>query len=216
MSRVRVKICGNTSKEDVAHAVQAGADAVGFIIGFPSTPRNLKIDQAYILMKNIPPFIDTVVVTRQDNPKLLKIISEKLHMDAVQLIGETPFTPDLRNLFPEAHLIKVIHMDPARFLKTAYEASMLYDAILIDSKVNDVLGGTGQVHDWTISHKAVNIIKPTPTILAGGLTPSNVEDAIKTVQPYAIDVSSGVESAPGVKDPHKVESFVDNAKRVKI
>ncbi|MFQ6134669.1 MAG: phosphoribosylanthranilate isomerase [Nitrososphaerales archaeon] len=216
MSRVRVKICGNTRREDVECAVQAGADAVGFIIGFPSTPRNLDLEQAYSLMKGLPPFIDRVAVTRQDDPKLLRRIAERLPIDAVQLIGETPYTPEIRRLFRNTRLIKVVHAEPEGLIQSASEASKLYDAVLIDSKIKDTPGGTGQVHDWALSRKVADTVRPTPIILAGGLNSFNVEDAVKTVKPYAVDVSSGVESAPGVKDHSEVKRFVENAKRVRL
>jgi phosphoribosylanthranilate isomerase len=216
MRRVRVKICGNTRREDVEYAVQAGADAVGFIIGFPSTPRNLDIEQVHSLMTGLPPFIDRVVVTRQDDLNLLQSIGERLPVDTIQLIGETSNPPQLRKLFPDTLLIKVIHAEPEGLIQSALESSLLYDAILIDSKVNNQLGGTGEVHDWNLSRKVTDAVKPTPVILAGGLNPFNVEDAVKIVQPYAVDVSSGVESTPGVKDHSKIERFIENAKRVRI
>ncbi len=216
MSRVRVKICGNTRREDVERAVQAGADAVGFIIGFPSTPRNLGIEQAYSLMKGLPPLVARVAVTRLDDLNLLRSIAERLPVDAVQLIGGAPYTPKIRRLFPGMRLIKVVHAEPESLLQSARETSKMYDAILVDSKVKGTPGGTGQVHDWALSRVVAEAVRPTPTFLAGGLNPLNVEDAVKTVRPYAVDVSSGVESAPGVKDHSKVEKFVENAKSVRL
>jgi phosphoribosylanthranilate isomerase len=216
MGRVRVKICGNTRRADVDHAVKSGVDAVGFIIGFESTPRNLDIEHVHNLIKGLPPFIDKVVVTSQDDPKILKKIAERLPIDAIQLIGETPYTQKLRTLFPDTSLIKVIHSRPESLLQSAIEYSKFYDAILIDSKLENMPGGTGQVHDWILSRKVVDTVRPVPIILAGGLTPINVEEAVKTVQPYAVDVSSGVESAPGVKDHKKVEKFIERVKKVNI
>lgn len=216
MNRVRVKICGNMRREDVEHAVRAGADAVGFIIGFPSTPRNLDIEKAHSLMKDLPPFADKIVVTRQDDQNLLQKIAKRLPIDAVQLIGKTLYTPQLRRIFQDTPLIKVVHAEPEGLIQSASEASKYYDAILIDSKVKNTLGGTGQTHDWALSRRVADKIRPTPLILAGGLNPSNVEEAVKTVRPYAVDVSSGVESAPGVKDHRKVERFIEEAMRVRI
>ncbi len=217
MPRVRVKICGNTKREDVEHAIKSGADAVGFIVGFPSSPRNLYIERASDLMKDLPPLVDRVVVTRQDDMNLLRKIAEKLPADAVQLIGETPYTPELRQLFRNARLIKVIHISSYGLaMEPVIEASKYYDAVLVDSGIPGVPGGTGQVHDWDVSRKLAELIQPRPLILAGGLSPSNVEGAIQAVKPYGVDVSSGVESAPGVKDHHKVERFIENAMRVRI
>jgi phosphoribosylanthranilate isomerase len=216
MTIVRVKICGNTRKEDVLNAIDAGADAIGCILGFPSTPRNLDIQQAYHILDDLPPFVHRVVVTNQDNPDLLRKISEKLHFDAVQLIGKSPYNSKLRRLFQNKHLIRVMHSEPNKIMLTALKSSKLYDTILIDSKVNGKPGGTGQVHNWTLAGEVVEAIRPTPTILAGGLNQENVEEAIRTVKPYAVDVSSGVESSPGIKDHSKIERFIINAKRVRI
>jgi phosphoribosylanthranilate isomerase len=217
MPRVRVKICGNTKREDVEHAIQMGADAVGFIVGFPSSPRNLYIERAADLMKELPPLVDRVVVTRQDDMNLLRKIAEKLQADAVQLIGEKPYTSELRQIFKNTRLIKVVHAASYGFaVEPAIEASKYYDAVLVDSGMQGVPGGTGQVHDWDISRKVADLIRPRPLILAGGLNPSNVDAAIRAVKPYGVDVSSGVESAPGIKDHHKVERFIENALKVRV
>ena len=217
MPRVRVKICGNTKREDVEHAIQSGADAVGFIVGFPSSPRNLYIERAADLMKDIPPLVDRVVVTRHEDMSMLRKIAEKLPADAVQLIGEAPYSPELRQIFRNTRLIKVVHAGSYGLaMEPAINASKHYDAVLVDTAMQGVPGGTGLVHDWDLSSKIAELIRPKPLILAGGLNPSNVEDAIRAVKPYGVDVSSGVESAPGVKDHHKVERFIENAMRVRI
>ncbi len=212
MKHVKVKICGNTRREDVEHAVQAGADAVGFIIGFPSSPRNLSVEQAYSLMKDISVFVDRVAVTRQDDTNLLRRIATHLPIDAVQLIGETPYTPELRNIFRDTPLIKVVHVEDEDISQPAIETSKKYDAILLDSKVGNTMGGTGRTHKWALSLKIADAVRPKPLILAGGLNPDNVAEAVRIVKPYAVDVSSGVESAPGVKDHGKVEAFIEQVK----
>lgn len=214
--QVKVKICGNTKKEDIEHAIQSGADAIGFIVGFPSTPRNLDLDTAYQLMKNIPTSIDRVVVTNEDDHNLLHNIAEKLPITAVQLIGELSYSPEIKEIFPDTQLIKVVHAEPETIIQYALNFSKDYDTILIDTKIKDLPGGTGLTHDWSLSRKAVTTIHPTPVILAGGLTPLNVEEAVKIVQPYMVDVSSGVEYEPGIKDYSKVETFIKQAKGVKI
>lgn len=213
---MKVKICGNTRKEDVEQAIQSGADAIGFIVGFPSTPRNLDLDKAYQLMKNIPTSIDRVVVTNEDDQNLLHRIAEKLPITAIQLIGKTSYSQEIREIFPDTKLIKVVHAEPESLIQSVSRFSKDYDTILIDTKMNDIPGGTGLTHDWSLSRKAVITIYPIPVILAGGLNPQNVEDAIKIVQPYMVDVSSGVESTLGVKDHSKVETFIRRAIGVKI
>ena len=214
--QVEVKICGNTRKEDVEHAIHSGANAIGFIVGFPSTPRNLDLDQAYRLLKDIPTSIDSVVVTNEYNRNLMLRIAEKLPITTIQLIGNTQYSQEIREIFPDIHLIKVVYAEPERLIQSALNFSKDYDTILIDTKTKDIPGGTGLTHNWSLSRKAVTIIHPTPVILAGGLTPQNVEDAVRIVQPHSVDVSSGVESTPGIKDHSKVETFIKLAKGVKI
>ena len=214
--KVKVKICGNTRKEDVEQAIKSGADAIGFIVGFPSTPRNIDLDKAYQLMKDIPPSIDRVAVTNEDDQYLLYKIDEKLPITAIQLIGEGSYSQEIREILPDTQLIKVVHAEPESIIQSVSKFSKDYDTILIDSKTKDIPGGTGLTHDWSLSRKAVTTIHPTPVILAGGLTPQNVEEAVRIVKPYSVDVSSGVESTPGVKDHSKVETFIKRAKGVKI
>ena len=214
--QVEVKICGNTRKEDVEHAIHSGANAIGFIVGFPSTPRNLDLDQAYRLLKDIPTSIDSVVVTNEYNRNLMLRIAEKLPITTIQLIGNTQYSQEIREIFPDIHLIKVVYAEPERLIQSALNFSKDYDTILIDTKTKDIPGGTGLTHNWSLSRKAVTTIHPTPVILAGGLTPQNVEDAVRIVQPHSVDVSSGVESTPGIKDHSKVETFIKLAKGVKI
>jgi len=214
--QVEVKICGNTRKEDVEHAIHSGANAIGFIVGFPSTPRNLDLDQAYRLLKDIPTSIDSVVVTNEYNRNLMLRIAEKLPITTIQLIGNTQYSQEIREIFPDIHLIKVVYAEPERLIQSALNFSKDYDTILIDTKTKDIPGGTGLTHNWSLSRKAVTTIHPTPVILAGGLTPQNVEDAVRIVQPHSVDVSSGVESTPGIKDHSKVETFIKRAKGVKI
>jgi len=215
MRRVRVKICGNTRLQDIKYAAQAGADALGFIVGFQTSPRNLTLDHAYELMKSVPPFIDRVVVTR-DDPKVLRKIAERLPADGLQLIGEAPYSQRLREIFRGVTLIKVVHADPKYMISRASEVAKNYDAILVDSAAEGIQGGTGRVHDWMFSRMVAEAVKPKPTILAGGLTPENVEEAVNAVRPYAVDVSSGVESKPGLKDPVKIRMFIENAKMVML
>jgi phosphoribosylanthranilate isomerase len=216
MARVRVKICGNTRRVDVKHAIRSGADAVGCIVGFPSTPRNLSVDKAESLMKGLPPFVYRVVVAPLGDLDMLRKIGKKLSTDAVQLIGELPYNDELRDIFRGKRLIRVIHAQSGDAVRSSVEASKHYDAVLIDSAVAGVPGGTGHVHDWNLSQRVAKAIYPTPLILAGGLTPSNVYEAATVVRPFAVDVSSGVELTPGVKDHQKVERFIENVEKVRI
>ncbi len=214
MKRVRIKICGITRKEDVDAAVKAGADAVGFIVGIPRSPRNISLEKAEKLIAEVPSDVESVVVAAPT--KIGDLIRyAHLHPDAVQIHEGYLSDPLIRETLPGERLIRAVKANllaPA----AAQEASKLFDAILLDSFTEGKCGGTGTVHDWTLSSKVRLSILPTPLILAGGLSPENVATAVRTVQPYGVDVSSGVESKPGIKDYQKMVNFVRNAKEVEI
>jgi len=217
MRKVRVKICGITREEDLAVAVAAGADAVGFIVGVPSSPRNLTLERAERLVKQVPVFVDSVVVTVPDSIDSLVKIYDRLGPTAIQIHGEKPCAASvIREKIRGARLIKTVYVKTGNTAERVREDSKAFDAILLDSFTSGQYGGTGRVHDWTLSKQIKQIIEPTPLILAGGLKPENVKKAILAVQPYAVDVASGVESQPAVKDPKKVYEFVKNAKEIRI
>jgi len=217
MRKVRVKICGITREEDLAVAVAAGADAVGFIVGVLSSPRNLTLERAERLLKQVPVFVDSVVVTVPDSIDSLVKIYDRLRPTAIQIHGEKPFQASvIREKIRGARLIKSVYVKTGDTAKRARANSKAFDAILLDSFTHGQYGGTGMVHNWELSRKIKQIIEPTPLILAGGLKPENVKEAILTVQPYAVDVASGVELRPAFKDSEKVLAFVKNAKEVTI
>ena len=214
MRTTRVKICGITNKNDLQSAINAGADAVGFILGVKSSPRNLKIKEAKELICQVPLFVDSVVVTVSENLENIMELGKKLHPTTIQIHGNlsnaeiSSFKESLPNLF----LIRSIRANPENVEKKALKTSKYFDAILLDSYIKGKYGGTGVVHDWDLSLKIKMIIDPIPMILAGGLTPENVENAIGFVRPYAVDVSSGVEKEPGIKDELKIINFIKRAK----
>ncbi len=217
MRKVRVKICGITREEDLAVAVAAGADAVGFLVGVPSSPRNLTLERAERLLKQVPVFVDSVVVTVPDSIDSLVKIYDRLRPTAIQIHGEKPFEASvIRNKIRDVHLIKTVYAKTGNVTAAVIEDSKAFDAILLDSFTKGQYGGTGVVHDWELSRQIKQTIEPTPLILAGGLKPENVKEAILTVQPYAVDVASGVELRPAVKDPKKVLAFIENAKEVRM
>jgi len=217
MRKVKVKICGITREEDLAIAVAAGADAVGFIVGVASSPRNLTLKKAEKLIKKVPIFVDSVAVTVTNNINSLTKIYEKLKPDALQIHGENLSEASIiREKISDTPLIKALYMKTGNVIKDAVEASSSFDAILLDSFVPGKFGGTGMVHDLEMSKRVKKAIEPKPLILAGGLKPENVKDAIHIVQPYAVDVSTGVESRPGIKDSQKVFEFIKNAKEADL
>ncbi len=216
MSKVRVKICGITSLKDLSTAVEAGADAIGFIVDVPSSPRNLSIRDAEKLMEATPIFVSRVVVTVPKDLSRLKRIYEKLNPEIIQLHGAIHMCKEIREQLPDACLIGAIQMKQNINLDVAVKTAEKFDAILLDSHSSGKYGGTGRTHDWMLSRRIRDAIYPKPLILAGGLNPENVKDAIRIVRPYAVDVSSGVESHPGVKDREKTFRFMRNAKEAEI
>lgn len=217
MRSVRVKICGITREEDLAAAVAAGADAVGFLVGVPSSPRNLTLERAETLLGQVPVFVASVVVTAPQNINGLAEICERLKPTAIQIHGKKNFeASEVRERIRHTRLIKTVYVTEDALNKTAIEELKAFDAVLLDSFSKGQYGGTGRVHDWNISRKIKEAVAPLPLILAGGLKPENVEEAVQTVQPYAVDVASGVELRPAVKDHEKIRAFVENAKEIKL
>jgi len=214
---VRVKICGITREEDLAAAVAAGADAVGFLVGVPSSPRNLTLERAERLLRQVPIFVDSVVVTAPQSINGLVKICEGLKPTAIQIHGKKNFVAsEIRDRIKDSRLIKTIYVKASSLSETVIEDLKTFDAVLLDSFTKGQYGGTGRVHDWTLSRQIKEAVAPLPVILAGGLKPENVKEAILTVQPYAVDVASGVELRPAVKDHEKIRVFVENAKKIKL
>jgi len=216
MTTLRVKICGITRKEDLDAAVAAGADALGFVVSTPASPRNISLEQAEKLFRQVPPFVKSVLVTIPTDTAELAETCRKLNPDAVQLHGKNLLNANsIREKLPNTTLIRAVNANSPDALETARAAARVFDAVLLDSLVDGQYGGTGTVHDWALSQRIRNAIYPTPLILAGGLNPENVAEAVRVVQPYAVDVSSGVEQQPGIKDNQKMVEFIKNAKNVK-
>lgn len=217
MRTIKVKICGITREEDLRMVSALGADAVGFVVEVPSSPRNISLKKAEKLIRLVPIFIKSVLVMVPTSVDELLKTCEKLSPDAIQIHGENlPDASTLREKLPNTSLIRAITADPIDALEVASDASKSSDAILLDSSAHGRYGGTGIVHDWDLSKRVKQVIHPKPLVLAGGLTSENVKDAICAVRPYAVDVSTGVESPPGIKDPEKVSAFIRNAKEVRI
>ena len=216
MNAVRVKICGITRKEDLDAAVAAGADAVGFVVGVASSPRNIALEKAEKLIRQVPPFVKSVLVTVPRGIDDFEIY-EKLNPDAIQIHGENLHTAaSVRLKIPNTLLIGAVNAKVANALDVVSRAAKIFDAVLLDSFTNGRYGGTGIVHDWELSKRVKQAIHPKPLILAGGLTPENVAEAVRTVEPYAVDVSSGVELQLGIKDHKKIIEFIKNAKDVRV
>jgi phosphoribosylanthranilate isomerase len=195
----RVKICGITSAEDAAAAVEAGADALGFVF-VPGTPRLVHLDAAERIVKDLPPFVTTVGVFVDQSLEDILRIAGRCQLRAVQLHGNEPEAFSRR--IPLT-VIKAIRVRDARDLAPigTYPAH----AFLLDAFVEGQAGGTGTPISWDLARHATG---KAPIILSGGLRPETVAQAVRTVRPYGVDVSSGVEASPGRKDHKKVREFI--------
>ncbi|MCS7102877.1 MAG: phosphoribosylanthranilate isomerase [Candidatus Korarchaeum sp.] len=215
MRRVKVKICGLKREEDLMLACELGVDIVGFVVGVPSSPRNLNIEEAARLMRGIPEGVRSAIVTVPQSLKQLSEAYYKLKPDLIQVHGPLDLGK-LRKELPEAIIIRALSVSSVDTLKEALSSLELVNGFLADSFHSGKYGGTGITHNWYLSKRLKGAVYPKPLILAGGLNPNNVEEAVRYVKPYAVDVSSGVESTPGSKDPEKLRTFIRRAKGVQL
>jgi phosphoribosylanthranilate isomerase len=201
--QVKVKVCGMTNLKDALIAVEEGADAVGFIF-YKKSPRSVTMKIVREIILELPPFVDTVGVFVDETAEQINKIVDSCNLDMVQLHGdESPtFCKRIRRRVIKA--FKVKDMQSVKKL-----SSFQVSGFLLDTFSKDLHGGTGKVFDWNLALPAK---KFGPVIIAGGLTPYNVQQAIRQVRPYGVDVCSGVESEPGIKDHKKVKAFLKNAK----
>jgi phosphoribosylanthranilate isomerase len=206
---VRSKICGVTNEGDLQAVAESGADAVGIVTEVSvDTPREVAPDRAADLVAAAPPFLSTVLVSMPDTATRAVELAGAVAPDAVQLHGDFD-EEDIRYVRRETRADVITAVDataPDRV--RGYDG--VADAILLDSTTEDGAGGTGETHDWHAARTLVEELS-TPVVLAGGLTPANVTDAVRTVDPYAVDVSSGVERSGGEKDHDALSAFVRNA-----
>lgn len=201
---VKVKICGITNLNDALSAVDAGADAVGFVF-CSASPRHISPEQATEIIKVLPPFVQTVGLFVNEESATVNSIADQCGLDIVQLHGEE--TPGycgtvLRRVIKAFRVKDIATLDAM----SPYHVS----GYLLDAWSPSAHGGTGQTFNWEIAAEAIN--RGHRIILAGGLTPCNVSEAVRCVKPYAVDVSSGVESTPACKDADKLKTFIIRAK----
>ena len=210
---MRVKICGTATFADLDCAVAAGADAVGFLMGITHVTQDaVTPETAAAMVATLPPFIVPVAVTHLTKPSDLIRIVELARCTTLQI--QDVVTPDdiaeVREALPYLRIMKAVHVMDESAITTAKYFSDTADAILLDTRTADRIGGTGITHDWNISAKIVKECS-CPVILAGGLTPENVTEAIIRVRPYAVDVHTGVKKN-GVRDAERTRAFVTNAR----
>jgi len=216
---MKVKICGIKTERDLAMAITAGADAVGFITEVPvETPRKLSLSDASRLILKVPLFVTSVLVIMPENAGQALQMIHAARPDAVQIHNPMAL-PELKKLKETGvKLIKTIQVSQNAVLETLLkqvsELSGIVDAVLLDTALDGKAGGTGVPHNWDISSEIVHHAG-VPVILAGGLNPENVRAAVRTVRPYAVDTASGIETG-GKKDEKKLMDFIRNARMHEI
>lgn len=200
---VKVKICGITNPEDALMAIEAGADALGFVF-FPGSPRFISTEQAAVIIRRLPPFVQTVGLFVNEELSTVNKVADRCGLDLVQLHGEE--SPDYCAAVTR-RVIKAFRVKDASILDEMMNYRVA--ACLLDAWSPAAYGGTGTTFNWEIAARAA---ASSCIILAGGLTPENVAEAAAAVKPYAVDVSSGVESATGKKDAGLVTRFIRSCK----
>jgi phosphoribosylanthranilate isomerase len=198
MNRVKIKICGLTRAEDVQAAVNAGADAIGFV--FTASPRRISIDKAIELSAYVPGGVLRVGLFLNQDRLEIELVTGSVALDILQFHGSETEQECSRFKLP---WLKAVAMENAESVKQAEQNFPGAAGLLLDSHSKGTRGGSGKLFDWSLSRPVEK-----PVWLAGGLNADNVTRAIQTVRPYAVDVSSGVESAPGIKAPARLKAFV--------
>ena len=202
--RIKIKVCGTTNLRDALFAVDSGADAIGFIF-YKKSPRYILQKDAKDIVAKLPPFVETVGVFVNETSDRVNRIAEQCKLTAIQLHGDesSAFCRRIKRRVIKAFRVK----DTNSFKGMAdYDVS----GFLLDSYNEESKGGTGKTFDWNLALRAK---KEGPIILAGGLNPYNVYTAIHRVKPYGVDVCSGVEKSPGIKDCVKVDEFIKSVRK---
>ena len=205
---VPVKICGITRIEDAMAAARAGAHALGFVF-YPPSPRNVHPEVAREIIEALPPFITSVALFVDASVEEVRSVISRARVSLLQFHGEE--TPEYCAAFPLPY-IKAVRMSEKSSLVQSATVHKNAKALLLDAFVDGTPGGTGHAFDW-------NLVPPNvgkPIVLSGGLTPANVADAIRRVRPWAVDVSSGVEAAKGIKDAAKIASFMQGVRSADV
>lgn len=206
---IRIKICGITNVDDALEAVRLGADALGFVF-YAGSPRHVTQDEVLAITRKLPPFVTLVGVFVNEPVTVVHGIAERCGLDVVQLHGdETPEHCDLMNL----RVIKAFRVRDWSSLDPVMNYRV--SAVLLDSYTADEYGGSGKRFNWEIAREAARM---RPVILSGGLAPENVAEAASIVQPYAVDVSTGVEMHGDKrrKDSSKMKAFIDNLRSIHL
>ena len=198
--RTRVKICGFTQVDSAVHAANLGVDAIGLVF-YPPSPRHISIEQAIDIVDSLPAFVSVVALFVNEKASVIRNVLAQVSIDCLQFHGEE--TADMCRIYNKPYM-KAIRMKPELDM---VEIAMEYhdtSALLLDAYHPQIKGGGGHQFDWDLIPQNYSL----PIILAGGLDVNNAALAVKTVKPYALDVSSGVESSKGFKDVAKMAAFI--------
>ena len=206
MRRTRIKICGITRAEDADAAVEAGADALGLVF-YPPSPRAVDVAQAVDAVGNVPAFVSVTALFVNPTVEEVQRVLDSVRIDLIQFHGDED--DDFCRQFKRPY-IKALRVRQASDVVASCMRFPGALAILLDSYKPGVPGGTGETFDWSLVPEEL----PKPIILAGGLTADNLETGMRTVHPYAVDVSGGVEASKGIKDHGKITEFVNEVYRV--
>jgi phosphoribosylanthranilate isomerase len=210
-----VKVCGIQSFEEARAALDRGATALGFLIGLTHRAEDGIGDaEARAIVGRLPAGAEAVLVTHLRDPERVAALAASVGARTIQVHDDmaVPVLRRLRALAPGARLLKAVHVTGEDALGRALAYAAVADALVLDSRTADRLGGTGLTHDWSVSAGIVAAVAPLPVYLAGGLRPENVAEAIARVRPAGVDVNSGVEDATGRKDTQKMREFVARAR----
>ena len=208
----RVKICGVTSVAEARLAERLGAHAVGVLVGRIHAARDfVEPAMAELIVRCLPPSVAGVLVTHVEEPESLMRLAEAVPSSVVQLHSDLdgPTLGELRRRLAPRKIVGKVSVEGETAVTRAREIAPFVDALVLDScdRATDRVGGTGLVHDWSISAR-IAARSSVPIILAGGLTPENVAEAIRVVRPWGVDVNSGVETTDGRKDEDRVRRFI--------
>lgn len=208
MSRIRTKICGITRPEDGQEAARLGVDAIGLVF-YPPSPRHVSLDQARAIVAALPPFVTVVALFVDPSVAEVEAVLHAVPVDVLQFHGEE--SPDFCRQFARPYL-KAVRVRPSLDLLQYAAHYAGARGLLADAFVPGMAGGTGATFDWSLLPPNL----PLPLILSGGLDPSNIAAAVAAVRPAAVDISSGVESAKGIKDPALMAAFIGAVQHVSV
>ena len=215
-----IKICANTNLDDASLAAELGADALGFV--FARSSRQVTAAQVGAITPRLPSAIEKIGVFSSLDPDEIVAAVRIAGLTGVQLHGGFSATviARIRAQLPRLRIIQTTHWksegqtaDTFSAQLTELKAATEIDAVLVDSRTPTASGGTGVVFDWSAARQSLSALEPKRLIVAGGLNPENVRQAITTLRPWGVDVASGVESSPGRKDPEKLAAFIANARQ---